>query len=447
MNRKVAVVGIGGVFPTCQTLEDFEEKLFSNQSFIRTWDETLKYEKQVRSRVSGYISLDEMDLAVSSYLKGTQYVEGYFDKKERIPDINLATADISSIWAMLATQDVLKMSRWTTSEVQSTRTGVAIGSGSGGHVELHHVWDAFYHHNKRTARLGPHIVDRTMVYKEAANVSCLIKNKGICESVGAACATGLSNIGYAYRLVKYGFQDRMIAGGCEPTALETFLGFDAMRVLSRKFTPEASSRPYDSQRNGFVCSFGCGIVALESYDLAKARGANILAVIDGYHNNADGNGDMFAPSFDGQRRLWNGLKVEVPNLRPDVVKAHSTSTPTGDAVELFSIVENIGTQNYHIAAPKSQFGHMLGAAGAVEFVASVLMLKNQKVSPCLNIDALNEGQEHIQTTTDWKGTKEPIAAFSDLLPRQTIGKNIQQIVALNYGFGGTNAAIAISNDN
>lgn len=444
--RKVAIVGIGGVFPTCSSLEEFEEKLFNNQSLIREWNEPIECGNLIRSKASGYISLEEMDLEASSYLSGTNYIESYNDKKERIPYANLATSDVSSIWAMLATQDVLKMSGWTEKEVQSIRTGIAIGSGSGGHTELHHVWDAFFHHKKRSSRLGTHIVDRTMVYKEAANVSCLIKNKGISESVGSACATGLSNIGYAYRMIKFGIQDRMITGGVEPTSLETFIGFDAMRVLSRKYAPAESSRPYDKNRNGFVCSFGCGIVALEAYDIAKARGANILGVIDGYHNNADGDGDMFAPSFDGQRRLWNGLKAEVSNLKPDVVKAHSTSTPTGDAIELFSVIENMGTKDYLISAPKSQFGHMLGAAGAVEFVAAILMLKNQKVTPCLNIQSLNEEQENIQQLDNWQGTKEPMAAFEHLLPKEAKSVDIQQIVALNYGFGGTNAAISISKD-
>ncbi|MEO0340056.1 MAG: beta-ketoacyl synthase N-terminal-like domain-containing protein, partial [Bacteroidota bacterium] len=378
---------------------------------------------------------------------GNDYPEIYYDQQERIPYVHLATADIGSIWAMLAAQEAVRQAQWESKEVQSPRTGVSIGSGSGGHVVQRHAWELFFQQGKRSTFTGSHNVDRTMVYREAANVSCLIKNKGICEGLSSACATGLSNIGYAYRMIKFGVQDRMICGGVEPTALETFIGFDAMRVLSRKFAPEKSSRPYDKDRNGFVCSFGCGIVALEEYELAKSRGAQILAVIDGYHNNADGDGDMFAPSFDGQVRLWQGLKAEVPSLRPDLVKAHSTSTPVGDAIELFSIVDQVGIEGYHISAPKSQFGHMLGAAGAVEFIVSVLMLQQQKVSPCLNLQSLNDIPETIQQGHSWQGTKEPLAAFAHLLPKQTLRKEIQQIVALNYGFGGTNGAIAISKDN
>jgi 3-oxoacyl-[acyl-carrier-protein] synthase I len=191
---------------------------------------------------------------------------------------------------------------------------------------------------QKTRLAGSHTVDRTMVYREAANVACLIKNKGVCEAIGSACATGLGNIGYAYRLIKFGLQDRIVAGGVEPTSLESFIGFDAMQVLSKGFAPGESSRPFDKARNGFVCSFGCGIVALEEYESAKARGANILAVIDDYFNNSDGDGNMFFPSFDGQKRLWKGLFAG-KQPKADVVKVHGTSTPVGDTIELFSVVD------------------------------------------------------------------------------------------------------------
>ena len=158
-----------------------------------------------------------------------------------------------------------------------------------------------------------------MSYREAANISCLLKTKGVCESITSACATGLGNIGHAYRLIKFGLQDRAIAGGVEGTALETFIGFDGMMILSKGFSPAESSRPFDMNRNGFVCSFGAGIVALEEYEMAKARGANIIGVIDEYFNNSDGDGDMFYPSFAGQQRLWKGLMPD-KGIRPDVVK-------------------------------------------------------------------------------------------------------------------------------
>lgn len=441
--RKVAVVGIGGMFPNCQNIDDFSAKLFAGKSLIRTWDDALKHGKKMRSTVAGYISVEESGLEEIPSTLLENYPEFFRDKHERIPTENLATADLGSIWAMLGTQDAIKMSQWTTAEVQSERTGVVIGSGAGGNEVSRKSWHNFFVLDKKTRYLGSHNVDRCMVYRDAANVSCLIQSKGVCECIGSACATGLGNIGYAYRLIAFGLQDRVIAGGTEGTSLESYIGFDAMQVLSRGFEPEKSSRPFDMERNGFVCSFGAGIVALEDYEQAKARGATILAVIESYFNNSDGSGNMFAPSFDGQQRLWKGLLGDTVPL-PDVVKVHGTSTPLGDAIELFSVVNVMGNHPYHFSAPKSQYGHTLGAAGAIEFVNAVLMLKEQTVSPCLNSDSLNPELEDCQKKDDWKGSMLPVAAYRDLLPQQPLKKEINRIVCLNYGFGSTNSAIAIS---
>lgn len=444
--RKVAVVGMGGAFPNCADLPDFSKKIFADQSLVRSWDKALAYGKQVRSNVSGYITEAEMNLEVIySSLADSSYPETYVDTLSRIPDANLSTADVGSIWAMLGTLDAIKMAGWTSRETESEQTGVVIGSGGAGNLILRIAWHNFYELGKKTRMAGSHTVDRTMVYRDAANVSCLIKNQGVCESIGSACATGLGNIGYAYRLIKFGLQDRAIAGGVEGTSLETFIGFDGMQVLSKGFSPEESSRPFDMGRNGFVCSFGGGIVALEEYGMAKARGAHILAVIDDYFNNSDGDGDMFYPSFSGQKRMWKGILGDA-GLKPDVVKVHGTSTPAGDAIELLSVADALGDKDYHISAPKSQFGHMLGAAGAVEFITALLMLEKQQVLPCLNAVNLNPELEAFQKTAHWEGPREPLAAYRDLIPQKTFSKEIKRITCLNYGFGGTNSAITISRD-
>ncbi|HEY0669784.1 MAG TPA: beta-ketoacyl synthase N-terminal-like domain-containing protein [Sphingobacteriaceae bacterium] len=444
--RRVAVVGMAGVFPTCSGLEDFSDKLFSDQSLVRDWDQAIAYDKQVRSTVSGFVTEAEMNLEViySTIVEG--YPDAYIDHLERIPANNMATADLGSIWAMLATQEAIGMAGWTDKETQSENTGVIMASGGGGNAIVRSAWNGFFQLGKKSRIFGAHTVDRAMFYREAANVSCLIKNKGVCEAIGSACATGLGNIGYGYRLIKFGLQDRVVAGGTEGTAIETFLGFDGMHILSRGFSAAESSRPFDMKRNGFVCSFGAGIVCLEEYEMAKSRGANILGVIDNYFNNSDGDGDMFYPSFDGQRRLWKGLLGKSGHI-PDVVKVHGTSTPMGDPVELLSVVDVLGTDNYHISAPKSQFGHMLGAAGAVEFVAALLMLREQKVLPCLNSVELNLELENFQKAEVWNGPMEPLAAFRDLLPQKAFKKEINSVACLNYGFGGTNSAMLVSKDN
>lgn len=441
--RKVAVVGMGGAFPTCKNLSEFSSKLFANKSLIRTFDDAMAYEKQVRSTVAGFITEPEMDLEVIWDPMEGIYPETYIDKLNRIPDANLATSDVGSIWSMLAAQNAIKMAGWSTDLVQSERTGVVIGSGGSANVILRNGWHNFYVFGRKTRHSGGHTVDRTMTYREAANVSVLIKNKGVCETISSACATGLGNIGYAYRLIKYGLQDRAITGGVESTSLETFIGFDGMMVLSRGFSPEESSRPFDMARNGFVCSFGAGIVALEEYEQAVARGADILGVIDEYFNNSDGDGDMFYPSFAGQQRLWKGVMAGSTE-KPDVVKVHGTSTPSGDAIELLSVIDALGEEGYHISAPKSQFGHMLGGAGAVEFITALLMLKEQKVLPCLNSPNLNPELETFQKNPDWKGPVKPLAAYRHLLPQESFSKPINSIVCLNYGFGGTNSALKLS---
>ncbi|HEY8781760.1 MAG TPA: beta-ketoacyl synthase N-terminal-like domain-containing protein [Mucilaginibacter sp.] len=443
--RKVAVVGMGGAFPTCSNLDDFSNKLFSNQSLIRQWDKAAAYGKQVRSVVSGYITEEEMGLEAVLAPIAEAYPETYIDTLCRIPDANLATADVGSIWAMLGALDSIKMAGWTAKETQSEQTGVIVGSGGAGNLILRIAWHNFFVEGKKSRIAGSHTIDRTMFYRDAANISCLIKNKGVCEAIGSACATGLGNIGYAYRLIKFGVQDRVIAGGLEGTSLETFIGFDGMQVLSKGFAPEESSRPFDMNRNGFVCSFGAGIVALEEYEMAKARGAKILAVIDEYFNNSDGDGDMFYPSFAGQQRMWKGLLGET-GRKPDVVKVHGTSTPAGDAVELLSVVDALGEDGYHICAPKSQFGHMLGGAGSVEFITGLLMLENQMVLPCLNSNKLNPGLEHFQTLDSWQGPKKPLEAYRHLVPQKAFAKEINQLACLNYGFGGTNSAMSISRD-
>ncbi len=132
------------------------------------------------------------------------------------------------------------------------------------------------------------------------------------------------------------------------------------------------------------------------------------------------------------------------NIQPDVVKVHGTSTPVGDSVELLSVVDVLGEEGYHISAPKSQFGHMLGAAGAVEFIAALLMLEEQKVLPCLNSVTLNPELENFQKADSWEGPKKPLEAYRDLIPQQSFSKKINTIVCLNYGFGGTNSAISVS---
>lgn len=445
-NRKVAIVGMGGAFPNCKDLPDFKQRLFAGESFIREWDETMLYGSSIRSKVSGFI--DPNDLSIEtiycSVVEG--YPREYVDTLGRIPAANSVTADMSAMGSMLGALEAIEMAGWNKSEIQSEQTAVAIGTNSGGYQIARPGWVSVFQKHQKTKLLGPYYGIRGMVYREAAHVSGLIKNQGISESLGSACATGLGNVGYAYRLIKFGLQDRALAGGSEGNSIETFAGLDAMGVLSRGFSPAESSRPFDVNRKGLVCSFGSGVVALEEYEMAKARGANILAVIDSYFNNVDGDGDLFFPSYYAQKRLWKGLMDQHP-IKPDVVKVHGTSTRAGDPVELFSVVDVLGEDGYQISAPKSQLGHTLGGAGAIELIAAVMMLQEQKVLPCLNANDFNEELEPLQRTEGWDGPSHPIAYYKHLISNKVVEKEINQIVCLNYGFGGTNSAMSISRPN
>ena len=444
--RKVAIVGMGGAFPDCADIAEFDKKIFAGQSLIREWPKAAAYGKQVRSTVSAYINDDDLGLEPIYLMDGYDWPETFVDTRKRIPDLNLSTADLGSVLAMMGSLDSIEMAGWTKAETESEQTAVVIASGGANNVIMRHGWHAFFELGKKSRAAGSHTVDRTMSYREAANVSCLIKNKGVCESIVSACATGLGNIGYAARLISFGLQDRAIAGGVESTSLETFIGFDGMQVLSKGFAAAQSSRPFDVNRNGFVCSFGAGIVALEEYEMAKARGAKILAVIDSYFNNSDGDGNMFYPSYEGQQRLWKGLMAN-GGVKPDVVKVHGTATPVGDIIELMSVIDTLGEDGYHITAPKSLFGHMLGGAGSVELITAILMLQNQKVTPSINSDNLNTEPEGFQLKEGWTGSTKPAAAYRHMIPQETLAKEINQVVCLNYGFGGTNSAMAISRAN
>jgi 3-oxoacyl-[acyl-carrier-protein] synthase-1 len=155
---------------------------------------------------------------------------------------------------------------------------------------------------------------------------------------------------------------------------------------------------------------------------------------------------MFYPSYEGQQRLWKGLMTGA-EIKPDVVKVHGTATPVGDIIELMSVIDTLGEEGYHITAPKSLFGHMLGGAGSVELITAIMMLENQKVTPSINSDNLNTEPETFQQKEGWTGSTKPAAAYRHMIPQETLAKEINQVVCLNYGFGGTNSAMAISRDN
>jgi 3-oxoacyl-[acyl-carrier-protein] synthase-1 len=328
---------------------------------------------------------------------------------------------------------------------QNPDCGVLIGCGVGGGNEFLDLafqltnkrpvflkekkWKPF---NPKPRNMGSHKVDSTMASTCSANASVFFKNQGIGESLSSACSTGLGNIGYGYRLIKHGYQKRVICGGAETSCWNVAAGFDAMMVLS-----PTASRSLSGERNGFVAGSGAGIVVLEELKSALDRGAKPLAVIKGYYSGCCGSGDMVAPSREGQIRCIKGALADGhpdwenkfgKDWKPDIVKLHGTATPTGDAVEVKSVVECLGTEGYYLTAPKALFGHLLGAAGSVELICAIDMLQKGYVIPNINCEPLDPELEFV----------------SSLIPRKKVKGDFKTALCLSFGFGSTNAGMILA---
>jgi 3-oxoacyl-[acyl-carrier-protein] synthase II len=311
-------------------------------------------------------------------------------------------------------------------EEEACRTGVVIGSGIGG---LPLIEDTHIEYTARGARrISPFFVPASIINMISGHVSMRHGFKGPNLAVVTACTTGLHSIGEAGRLIEYGDADVMVAGGSEGTVSPLGVGgFAAMRALStRNDDPTAASRPWDKDRDGFVLGEGAGVMVLEEYEHAKARGAKIYAELSGYGMSADA-GHMTAPSMDGPRRaMVNAMRNAGINAdQIDYLNAHGTSTPLGDINETHAIKAALGDHAYKtvVSSTKSMTGHLLGGAGGIESVFTVLALHHQKVPPTINL--VNPDPE------------------CDLDYCANTARDLKIDVALknNFGFGGTNGSL------
>ena len=311
-------------------------------------------------------------------------------------------------------------------EELAERIGCVIGSGIGGLPmieETHGEWMS-----RGARRISPFFVPASIVNMVAGHVSMKFGFKGPNLSIATACTTGLHCIGEAGRLIEYGDADVMLAGGAEATVCPLGIGgFAAMRALSmRNDDPKAASRPWDAERDGFVLGEGAGVLVLEEYEHAKKRGATVYAELVGFGMSADA-GHMTAPNLDGPRRAMQGA-LRNAGLNPDAigyVNAHGTSTPLGDLNETNAIKAALGdhASSVVVSSTKSMTGHLLGGAGGVESVYTVLALRDQKVPPTINMGTPGEGCD-----LDYCANTARDLSFDYAL------KN-------NYGFGGTNGAL------
>ena len=330
----------------------------------------------------------------------------------------------SAGYAYLATKDALQMAGIDESHLDSPKIGIVAGSGGASTRVMLESGDIA--REKGPKRIGPYGVTKSMSSSISAIIATALKLKGINYSISSACATSAHCIGHAADLIKSGQQDVVIAGGSDDEHWSSSCLFDAMGALSSNFnsTPTIASRPYDSNRDGFVISGGAGMIILEDEEHAKKRGANILAKLSGYFANSDGY-DMVAPSGEGASRCMQGA-IDNSKIKIDYINTHGTSTPVGDVAEINAIKTLFNSETPMISSTKSMTGHSLGATGAHEAIYSIMMINENFIAPSINIESLCDDAEGLDIVTETRNV------------------SINNILSNSFGFGGTNASLVIS---
>ena len=330
----------------------------------------------------------------------------------------------SAGYAYLATKDALKMAGIDESHLDSPKIGIVAGSGGASTRVMLESGDIA--REKGPKRIGPYGVTKSMSSSISAIIATALKLKGINYSISSACATSAHCIGHAADLIKSGQQDVVIAGGSDDEHWSSSCLFDAMGALSSNFnsTPTIASRPYDSNRDGFVISGGAGMIILEDEEHAKKRGANILAKLSGYFANSDGY-DMVAPSGEGASRCMQGA-IDNSKIKIDYINTHGTSTPVGDVAEINAIKNLFNSEIPMISSTKSMTGHSLGATGAHEAIYSIMMINENFIAPSINIESLCDDAEGLDIVTETRNI------------------SINNVLSNSFGFGGTNASLVIS---
>ncbi len=332
-------------------------------------------------------------------------------------------------YAHIAMEQAIADSGLTEAEIQSERTGLIVGDGGPSTRAI--VNAAEITRTKGPKRVGPFAVPKAMCSGPSAVLSTWFKTRGINYSISSACATSTHCIGAAAEQIIMGKQDVMFAGGCEELDWTLSVLFDAMGAMSSGFNdrPSEASRAYDRDRDGFVIAGGAGIVVLEDYERAKARGAKIYAEIAGYAANADAH-DMVSPSGEGavrcMRLAMKGMDGQGDVGRIDYLNPHGTGTPIGDVKEMDAVRTVFGAQMPMISSTKSLTGHSLGAAGAQEAIYCMLMMQDDFAAKSAHIDHLDE-------------------AFADLpiLLERKDKAGLETVMSNSFGFGGTNGALVM----
>ena len=327
-------------------------------------------------------------------------------------------------WAYMSMAEAIADAGLEESDISNARTGLIVGTG-GPSVEAI-VKAADITREKGPRRIGPFAVPKAMASTGSATLATPFKIKGINYSISSACATSVHCIGAAAEQIQWGKQDVMFAGGGEELHWALSNLFDAMGAMSTGYNdrPEAASRAFDKDRDGFVIAGGAGIVVLEEYERAKARGATIHAEVLGYGATSDGY-DMVAPNGEGAARCMRQALSTVNGRSIDYVNPHATATPVGDVKEAEAMREVFGADIPPLSATKSMTGHSLGAAGVQEAIYSLLMMKHGFIAPSINIDTVDPDVADLPIVTE---TREA---------------QLDTILSNSFGFGGTNGTLVL----
>lgn len=414
--RRVVVTGLGLVTPLADGVEESWSRLLDGQSGAGTI---------TRFDPVNVLTKYACEVPYGDGSDGTFDPDRYMEPKER------RKVDHFILFGMAAAQQAVEDAGWTPEDAESLeRTGVMMGSGIGGLRSIEET--TLIIRDKGVRRVSPFFIPGALINLIAGQVSIRYGFKGPNHSVVTACASGAHAIGDAARLIMFGDADVMVAGGAEAAICEIGIaGFNACKALSTKRAddPRAASRPYDADRDGFVMGEGAGAVVLEEYEHAKARGAKIHAEILGYGLSGDAY-HITAPSEDGDGGL-RAMRAALRNagLEPaavDYVNAHGTST-MADTIELKAVETLLGDAagKATMSSTKSATGHLLGAAGAIEAIFSILAVRDQVAPPTINLD-------------------NPAAATPiDLAANARRERRIDVALSNSFGFGGTNAALLV----
>jgi len=423
--RRVVITGIGLVTPLGWGREVSWKRILEGRSGagrITAFDVTPDYACQVACEVP----------RVDGRGGGGPDVEGAFDPDQVMSAKDRRRVDDFILYAIAAADEAVKDSGWDPqTDEERERTGVIIGSGIGGLGTIAET--SIELHEKGPRRVSPFFIPSALINLASGQVSIRHGFKGPNHSVVTACATGAHAIGDASRLIQYGDADVMVAGGAEASVVPVGIaGFIACRALATAFNdaPEKASRPWDAARDGFVMGEGSGILVLEEYEHAKRRGAKIYAEVIGYGLSGDAY-HITAPAPDGDGG-FRAMKAALGHagVGPeaiDYINAHGTSTPMGDELELKAVERLLGQHATKVvmSSTKSEIGHLLGAAGAVEAAFTALAIRDQVAPPTINLD-----NPSVETPLD-------------LAPYKAKPMKIRTALSNSFGFGGTNAALVL----